>query len=234
MKHWTQEEIETIKEKALQGISYKDIGEMIGRSAKAICLKMQKLGFVFKDFYKKPLLYCENCNKELKTGQYKYCCKSCAAKVNNIKFPKRSKEFKIVKNKRIRVKKQKNECRFCKKPCNRFYCNRQCQKLFQSDFLLKNWQDGLDCGFAGKTKQLKIFIRRFLLHKYNYKCSKCGWDKIHPTTNKVPLEINHIDGDAENCKESNLEVICPNCHSLTPNFRALNKNSSRNRKSGGL
>jgi hypothetical protein len=24
-----------------------------------------------------------------------------------------------------------------------------------------------------------------------------------------------------------LEILCPNCHSLTPNFRALNKKSSR-------
>lgn len=30
-----------------------------------------------------------------------------------------------------------------------------------------------------------------------------------------------------NNKEENLELLCPNCHSLTDNFGALNKNSTR-------
>ena len=51
---------------------------------------------------------------------------------------------------------------------------------------------------------------------------------MNPTTNKIPLEIHHIDGDYENNKLENLQVLCPNCHSLTPNFKALN-NSERQR-----
>ena len=32
--------------------------------------------------------------------------------------------------------------------------------------------------------------------------------------------LPHIDGNNE---ESNLQLLCPNCHSLTPTFGALNK-----------
>ena len=46
-------------------------------------------------------------------------------------------------------------------------------------------------------------------------------------TGHVPLEIDHIDGDAENNIETNLRVLCPNCHSLTPHFRNLNKGKGR-------
>ena len=46
---------------------------------------------------------------------------------------------------------------------------------------------------------------------------------------KPLVEVDHINGDASNCKEENLRVLCPNCHSMTPTFRARNKTSARNR-----
>ena len=35
----------------------------------------------------------------------------------------------------------------------------------------------------------------------------------------VPLELNHIDGDHGNNAKGNLELLCPNCHALTPHYR---------------
>lgn len=34
---------------------------------------------------------------------------------------------------------------------------------------------------------------------------------------KIPLELHHKDGNRFNNDISNLQIICPNCHSLTPN-----------------
>lgn len=45
---------------------------------------------------------------------------------------------------------------------------------------------------------------------------------MNPFINKVILEVEHIDGDCTNNKEENLDLICPNCHSLTATYRALN------------
>ena len=43
------------------------------------------------------------------------------------------------------------------------------------------------------------------------------------------LQVNHIDGNYKNNREENLELLCPNCHSLTPNYRSLNRGKGRKR-----
>lgn len=110
------------------------------------------------------------------------------------------------------------------------YCSNNCQLEYEYKVRIEAWKAGtlVGCG-NGKTLQLAHWLRRYLLEKYNYTCIKCGWNKRHPIDNLPLVEINHIDGNAENCLEKNLEVICPNCHSETPNFRARNKESTRDR-----
>ncbi len=96
-----------------------------------------------------------------------------------------------------------------------------------NSYILK-WKNGLEKGTRGiNTIVLSGHIEHYLKNKYQGKCSVCGWDKIHPITKHVPLEIDHIDGNAENNKEENLRLICPNCHSLTSSFRNLNKGKGR-------
>jgi 5-methylcytosine-specific restriction endonuclease McrA len=57
------------------------------------------------------------------------------------------------------------------------------------------------------------------------KCSEC---KITNWNNKpITLEIDHIDGDAANCKLENLRYLCPNCHSQTSTFRGKNLNTGK-------
>jgi hypothetical protein len=66
-----------------------------------------------------------------------------------------------------------------------------------------------------------------LLEKYNNCCQKCGWNKMNEHTKKVPLTVHHIDGDCSNSRPSNIELICPNCHSLTETYGNLNKGKSK-------
>jgi 5-methylcytosine-specific restriction endonuclease McrA len=35
----------------------------------------------------------------------------------------------------------------------------------------------------------------------------------------INLEVHHIDGDRTNNSLENLQLLCPNCHSYTTNFR---------------
>jgi hypothetical protein len=40
----------------------------------------------------------------------------------------------------------------------------------------------------------------------------------------IPLEVHHIDGDKLNNTLDNLQLLCPNCHALTENYRGKNMN----------
>lgn len=79
----------------------------------------------------------------------------------------------------------------------------------------------------GWQKTLKNPIRDWIMDRANNKCQECGWNVINIYTNKCPLHVHHVDGDADNNRPENLKVLCPNCHSLTPNYGSRNIISSR-------
>lgn len=60
------------------------------------------------------------------------------------------------------------------------------------------------------------------------RCEECGWAKISDD-GRLPLELDHINGDPRDNRLENLRVLCPNCHSLKPTHRGCN----RRRRPGG-
>ena len=48
-----------------------------------------------------------------------------------------------------------------------------------------------------------------------HKCEMCGIENW--LGKDIKLELHHIDGNRFNNNLSNLQILCPNCHSLTPN-----------------
>lgn len=98
--------------------------------------------------------------------------------------------------------------------------------LYKENEYIKKWQNGEETGVSGKYG-ISHYIRSYLFKKYNNKCQKCGWGEINPISGKIPLQIHHIDGNCLNNSEYNLELLCPNCHSLTDTFGNLNENSKR-------
>lgn len=66
-------------------------------------------------------------------------------------------------------------------------------------------------------------IRKWIL-KLNlipHKCNTCGIGEWNGKP--IALELNHINGNGWEHRKSNLEWLCPNCHSQTHNFRGKNK-----------
>ncbi len=72
---------------------------------------------------------------------------------------------------------------------------------------------------------LNRIIKEFNL--LEYKCTECGianWrDK------DISFELDHIDGNAYNCKLSNLRYVCPNCHSQTKTYKGRSINTGKKR-----
>ena len=92
---------------------------------------------------------------------------------------------------------------------------------------IEKWKLGDENGMRGKICLTSRHIHRYLREKYGDKCMECGWAKINVFTNKVPLDLEHIDGNSRNNKEDNLKLLCPNCHSLTATYKGANKGNGR-------
>lgn len=67
-------------------------------------------------------------------------------------------------------------------------------------------------GFVGSTKLFKT-----LIYLRGHKCEMCGNEKW--LGQKIKLEVHHKDGDHYNNILDNLQLLCPNCHSMTENWR---------------
>ena len=129
-----------------------------------------------------------------------------------------------------RIHKPKNKCIVCSKEVNKGghkFCSATCQQNYIYQKYIERWKQGLETGIIGEYG-ISGYIKRYLREKYSNQCCKCGWHEVNETTGKVPLEVHHVDGDYTNNNENNLELLCPNCHSLTPTYK--NGNASKGRK----
>lgn len=221
MKIWSNDEINLAIKRCEDGWKYEDIAEELGRTKKSIRVKLNRLGYKLNKntYYEQKL--CECCGKTfsfLKTEKRKYCSQSCAAIKNNSLYPKRE---KINKRKRREYnKRKKNLCLNCENLTTNKFCSNKCQQKYWWKKKVNEIENG------NLTYSCRIY-KKYLINKYGNKCMKCGWNKKHPITGNVPIELEHIDGNSENNNLNNLKLLCPNCHSLTPTYKALNNGNGR-------
>lgn len=106
------------------------------------------------------------------------------------------------------------------------YCSNKCQKEYEYKSYIEEWKTNRVTGLKGEY-QISNHIKTYLFNKYNKKCAKCGWGETNKFTRKIPLEVEHIDGNYKNNNEDNLILLCPNCHSLTSTYKGANLNNGR-------
>ena len=69
-------------------------------------------------------------------------------------------------------------------------------------------------GFAIKQRLIAAGVKR-------NRCEDCGLDRWRGSP--LSLSLHHVNGERHDNRLENLRLLCPNCHSQTPNFGSKNK-----------
>ena len=159
--------------------------------------------------------------------EYEAVPKRCLRCQNVIPFSKRRNNFcsQICANKRVAPPQRTCICGKDLKSYAERYCSRSCAGEARYLAFIEKWKAGeVEARESGLTPTR---IKRYFIETYGAKCTKCGWAEAHPVSGNVPVQLHHKDGDASNIREENMELLCPNCHALTPNFGARNRGKGR-------
>jgi len=215
---WTKEDIESAITLNQSGQRIEDIAKILNREFRSVQIKLQKLGLKQNKLEFTESVICLQCGNEFigrKRNKRKFCSQSCGAEFNNRKYPKRKSEDKLT------------ECLNCGCLLNRRKQSKYCSHTCHIEFNRKQITQRIE---GGDTTLFYNQYKIYLIEKYGNKCMKCGWHEVNPITGLVPIQMEHKDGNSENHNLNNLELLCPNCHSLTPTYGALNKGNGRTKR----
>jgi len=89
------------------------------------------------------------------------------------------------------------------------------KKLYKKETFIEELNNG-----EVTLKNAEILKKLVAFGFKKYECEICGissWMR-----NSLTLELHHKDGNNKNNEYKNLQIVCPNCHSQTDNFRYKN------------
>lgn len=197
------------------GMTTSEAGKL-GALAAAETIAVKKQARI--DAYNKNPKLCLYCNSTIpydKDRRSNFCNHSCSAKYHN----ETRMGFVLAENKTTICLHCKNEFKTTGLAEHK-YCSRKCMFDFHwaetKNKLLTEGTDNSSGNAVGK---------KYLIELHEDKCQLCKLDKWQGQ--KMPLVLDHVDGNAYNNLLSNLRVICNNCDALQPTFKSRNKGNGR-------
>lgn len=116
--------------------------------------------------------------------------------------------------------------KFCSKECSDIYRKKLGQQnAFNKHIKYKEQkQERIDSGdwnllFKSEHKDV-------VLAEQDYKCAICK-NSMMWEGKPLGFDLDHIDGDRNNNRRSNLRCLCPNCHSQTPTYKSKNTTNKK-------
>ena len=97
------------------------------------------------------------------------------------------------------------------------YCSLPCTFESQKKQRRQNFLEG-------KIKN-RAYLKNHLVDIHGWQCMCCN--NTEWLGQPVPLELDHIDGNAGDNTPKNIRLLCPNCHAQTPTHKAKNKGNGR-------
>lgn len=89
-----------------------------------------------------------------------------------------------------------------------------------SDILVRDFTGGVG------THQLKLrLLKEGLLQRKCYRCGINEW-----LGKQLSLELEHKNGNRYDNRIENIELLCPNCHSLTATYRGKNNGKNKSKE----
>lgn len=134
---------------------------------------------------------------------------------------------RIINNRPIEIEKELHVCKHCLKQLKRRGYN-FAYKNFSIEEFFKVMNEDNSGNFATLPNENDLTaptnaypgnwneISRRLKEKYNYTCQECGRNFFY---RKSLLHVHHKNGLKNDCRESNLEVLCRDCHQAKHNHK---------------
>jgi hypothetical protein len=107
-------------------------------------------------------------------------------------------------------------------------------ELDTSHFTGQGWRQGRVFEFVPKKELVDILVENSDFQSYKLRnrlfkaglkspiCELCGWAE-QAEDGRIPVELDHVNGDHHDNRLDNLRILCPNCHSLQSTHRGKNQ-----------
>lgn len=208
-----------------EGLSYSEAGKLGYEKSK---IKLNEIHAKKRIEYNKNPKQCLLCQKQIpfKNRFGKFCSKSCSASFNNIGkikniFGKNGRAFVIVKKQKVycincNIELTKNEKKYCSVKCQQKYAWKLRKEFFEKTG---------NFGNVNSDSSLRKLYKRYLIEIRGHRCEICNNHEW--MGDRIPLIIDHINGDSLDYGLNNLRIICGNCDMKLPIYKNKNRGYGR-------